>query len=116
MAGACPGTDSQDLATILDPFRAISGQTAYLRLEHCAIATIETSETSTLCVEKKQVLSRSSLGCANWSCGPPKLGRLLLNGVRRCRRGPLGPDGPPEGPWERRGVPRGSEHQSCTNT
>ena len=23
MAGACPGTDSQDLATILDPFRAI---------------------------------------------------------------------------------------------
>ncbi len=23
MAGACPGVDSQDLATILDPFRAI---------------------------------------------------------------------------------------------
>ena len=23
MAAACPGTDSQDLATILDPFRAI---------------------------------------------------------------------------------------------
>ena len=40
----------------------------------------------------------SSLGCANRSCGPPKPGRLLLSGVRRCRRrsagGPLGPDGP----------------------
>ena len=48
MAAACPGTDSQDLATILDPFRAIFvdwGQTAYLRLEHCDIGTIETSET-----------------------------------------------------------------------
>ena len=32
------------------------------------------------------------------------------------RRGPLGPDGAPEGLWGRRGVPRGSEHQSCTNT
>ena len=36
MAAACPGVDSQDLATILDPFRAIFvdlGQTAYLRLD-----------------------------------------------------------------------------------
>ena len=55
----------------------------------------------------------SSIGCANRSCGPPKPGRLLLSGVRRCRRGP---DGAPEGPWGRRGVPRGSEHQLCTNT
>ena len=32
MAAACPGVDSQDLATILDPFRTIFvdwGQTAY---------------------------------------------------------------------------------------
>ena len=62
----------------------------------------------------------STLADANRSCGPPKPGRLLLNGVRRCRRrsagGPLGPDGPPEGPWGRRGVPRGSVHQSCTDT
>ena len=58
MAVACPGVDSQDLATILDPFRTIFvdwGQTAYLRLEHCDIATIETSETSTLCVETTQM-------------------------------------------------------------
>ena len=32
------------------------------------------------------------------------------------RRAAVGPDGDPEGPWGRRGVPRGSEHQSCTNT
>jgi len=50
----------------------------------------------------------SSLGCANRSCGPPKLGRLLLSGVRRCRA--------PEGPWGRRGVPYGSVYQSCTDT
>ena len=62
----------------------------------------------------------SSIGCANRSCGPPKPGRLLLSGVRRCRRrsagGPSGPDGAPEGPWGRRGVPYGSVHQSCTDT
>ena len=49
MAGACPAVDSQDLATILEPFSPILGQTAYLRLVHCDIATIEISETSTLC-------------------------------------------------------------------
>ena len=52
--------------------------------------------------------------------GPPKPGRRLLNGVRRCRRGsaggPLGPEGAPEGPWGCRGVPRGSVHQSCIDT
>ena len=62
----------------------------------------------------------STLADANRSCGPPKPGRRLLNGVRRCRRGsaggPLGPDEAPEGPWGGRGVPRGSVHQSCTNT
>ena len=36
-------------------FSPIWGQTAYLRLEHCDIATIETSETSTLCVETTQM-------------------------------------------------------------
>ena len=35
---------------------------------------------------------------------------------RRAAGGPSGPDGAPEGPWSRRGVPKGSEHQSCTNT
>ena len=29
---------------------------------------------------------------------------------------PLGPDGDPEGPWGRPGVPRWSKHQLCTNT
>ena len=62
----------------------------------------------------------STLADANRSCGPPKLGRLLLNRVRRCPRrsagGPLGPDEPSEGLWGRRGVPRGSVHQSCTHT
>ena len=62
MAAACAGVDSQDLATILDPFRVIFcrfrarppicdlnivilPQLRLLRLEHCDIATIETSET-----------------------------------------------------------------------
>ncbi len=57
----------------------------------------------------------NSHGCANRSCGPPKPGRLLLNGVRPCRRGPV-PDGPSEGPWGCRRVPYGSVHQSCTDT
>ena len=56
---ACPGLDSQHLATILDPFQAIfinlGPETAYLRLEHCDIATFETSETSTLRVEIRQM-------------------------------------------------------------
>ena len=60
MAGRSPGTDSQDLASILD--RDL-GQTAYLRLEqlrllrfqHCDIATVGTSETSTVCVETRQM-------------------------------------------------------------
>ena len=64
----------------------------------------------------------SSIGCANRSCEPPKLGRLLLKGVRWCRRrsagGPSGADGAPESesPWGRCGIPYGSVHQSCTNT
>ena len=57
MAGRSLGTDSQGLATILDPFRAIFvdlgpdrlylrlAQLRLLRLEHCDIATVETSET-----------------------------------------------------------------------
>ena len=58
MTAACPGVDSQDLATILDPFRAIFadlGPAAYLRLEHSDLATVETSETSTSCVETRQM-------------------------------------------------------------
>ena len=50
--------DSRGLATVLDPFRAIFadlGRTAYLGLEHCDIWTVETSETSTLCVETRQM-------------------------------------------------------------
>ena len=54
----------------------------------------------------------SSLGCANRSCGPPKPGRLLLSGVRRCRRRSAGsrrasggPVGTPEGPvWVRTSI------------
>ena len=61
-----------------------------------------------------------ALADANRSGGLPKPGRRLLNGVRQCRRrsagGPLGPDGAPEGPWGRRGVPRGSVYQMCTDT
>ena len=49
MAAACLGTHSQDLATILEPFRAILAdlepdRLQYLRREHCDIATIEISE------------------------------------------------------------------------
>ena len=32
------------------------------------------------------------------------------------RRGPSGPDGALEALWGRRGVPRGSVHQLCTDT
>ena len=46
MAGRSLGTDSQDLATILDPFRAIFVDLGPDRLS--AHATVETSETSTL--------------------------------------------------------------------
>ena len=62
----------------------------------------------------------SALADANRSCGPPKPGRRLLNGVRRCRRGsaggPLGPDRAPESPWGPRGVPRGPVHRLCIDT
>ena len=43
MAGRSPGTDSHDLATILDPFRAIFVDLGPDRLS--ATRTIETSET-----------------------------------------------------------------------
>ena len=32
------------------------------------------------------------------------------------RRGSVGSRWGPEGTWSRRGIPKGSEHQSCTNT
>ena len=54
MAAACPGVDSQVLATTLDPLRTIFddlGPDQLLR----DIRTIETSETSTLCVETGQM-------------------------------------------------------------
>ena len=40
----------------------------------------------------------------------------MKTGSNRAAGQPSGPDGAPGGPWGRRGVPRGSEHQSCTNT
>ena len=62
MAAACPGVDSQVLATILDPFWPIFNDLGPdclsqcdLNKKHCDIATIETSETSTLCVETRQL-------------------------------------------------------------
>ena len=39
----------------MGPLLRIYGQTEYLRLEHCDIATSETSQTSTLCVETRQM-------------------------------------------------------------
>ena len=58
--------------------------------------------------------------CADRSGGPPKPGAAYERQPDQAAGGPaerpLGPDGAPEGPWGRRGVPRGSEHQSCTNT
>ena len=41
--------------TRFGPFSSIWGRTDFLRLEHCDIATSETSETSTLCVETRQM-------------------------------------------------------------
>ena len=41
--------------TYFGSFLMIQGQVHYLRLEHRDIATIETSETSTLCVETRQM-------------------------------------------------------------
>ena len=56
MAAACPGVDSQDLATILDPFCAILADLGPGRLsEHYDVGTVETSETSTLCVNTRQM-------------------------------------------------------------
>ena len=58
--------------------------------------------------------------CADRSGGPPKPGAAYENqpdgAAGEPPGGPSSPDGPPEGPWGRRGVPRGSEHQSCTDT
>ena len=53
MAAACPRVDSHDLATILDPFRAMFVDLGPDRLS--ATWTVETSETSTLCVETGQM-------------------------------------------------------------
>ena len=36
-------------------FRRFRATTDYLRLEHCDVGTVETSETSTLCVETRQM-------------------------------------------------------------
>ena len=41
--------------THFGPFSPIWGQTDYLRLGHCDIATIETSETSALCFDTRQM-------------------------------------------------------------
>ena len=44
-----------------------------------------------------------------WSAVRPPAGR-------RAAGRPSVPDRAPESPWGRRGLPRGSEHQLCTNT
>ena len=59
--------------------------------------------------------------CADRSGGPPKPGAAYENQPDGAAGGPpgsrrTGPDGAPEGLWGRHGVPRVSEHQSCTNT
>ena len=51
-----------------------------------------------------------------WSRMGLYISRTPIRDSRMIRRGSSGPDGPPEGPWGRRGVPRGSVHQSCTDT
>ena len=48
--------------------------------------------------------------------GPPKPRAAYENQPDGAAGRPSGPDGAQEGPWGRRGVPRGSEHQLCTNT
>ena len=49
--------------------------------------------------------------------GAYKAGSDGAAGVRRGSVGSRrGPGGPVETPWGRRGVPRGSVHQSCTDT
>ena len=48
---------------ISDHFRRFRARPAYLRIEHCDVATIEISETATLCVETGQmsVLAREDM-------------------------------------------------------
>ena len=50
----------------------------------------------------------NSIGYANRSCGPPKLGRLLLSGVQQCRRRCAGVRWVPMGPQRARGDAVGS--------
>ena len=50
------------------------------------------------------------------AAGRPNRGAAYENQPEGAAGGPLGPDGAPEGLWWRRGVPRGSQHQSCTDT
>ena len=59
--------------------------------------------------------STTAPDCADMSGRPPKLGAAYENQPDGAASGPSGPDKAQEGPWGRRGVPRGSEHQSCTN-
>ena len=54
--------------------------------------------------------------CADRSCGPPKpAGAAYENQPDGAAGRPSGPDEAPESAWGRRGMPRGSEHQSCTD-
>ena len=101
------------LVNVGQMFRTIWGQTCSERSacsersehEHCSGPT-----------QDIPIASAAPIGVA----GRPNRGRLLLSGVRRCRRRsagrPSGPDRAPEGPWGCRRVPYGSVHQSCINT
>ena len=54
--------------------------------------------------------------CADRNGEPPKPGAAYESQPDGAAGGPLRPDRALKGPWRPRGVPRGSEHQSCTNT
>ena len=59
MAGGSRGTDSHDMATILDPFRAIFVDLGPNGLSETW--TVETSETSTCCVGTGQISSLATV-------------------------------------------------------
>ena len=60
MAGGCPGVDSQDLATILDPFWAI-----FTDLEPDHLSVLSQQQTSVLSQQKTSVLSQQQTSAAS---------------------------------------------------
>ena len=61
MAAACPGFDSQDLATILDPFRTIFDDLGPDRLSETSTSVLSQQQTSVLSQQKTSVLSQPVL-------------------------------------------------------